>query len=275
MDNRTETRNLRPPPPEEAPPPPAGRSASPRRRRAGWVVAGLVVALVAGLLLDRLFMVRPGATERVVISRGGEVMAVYGPGQDRWVNPWSLRRTVFDTALVMADRSSDSRGMTAVSAEGYTATVFGAAFWREGTEEDIRWRYAHTRSPLTMMPQLMAGAVQAVLGQFGLERAIRDNAAFQEALTADLRARARALLHVEVVSFVVTGIDPGDAFRRVVAERELGKARAASVALSPALGGGPAALEVERIRQWDGRGVIPPELRAPVPEEPREGTAGR
>lgn len=252
-----EARGLHATPDEgEAAPPEGPRS--PRRRRAVRWMAGLATAAVLLAVADRVVMIRPGAGERVVVSQGGEAVSVYGPGQTGWLNPFRQSRTVYDTALAMADRTQPARGMAALSAEGFDATLFGSAFWREGDEADIRWRYAHTRNPLTVMPLLMAASAQAVLGRFPLDQAIREAGALQAALTEDLRARARALLHVEVEAFMVTGIDPGDRYRQVVAERELGKARAAAVATSPAVTApSPYALEVERIRRWDGRGVIP------------------
>ena len=185
---------------------------------------------------------------------------VYGPGQSGFLNPLSQSRVVYDMALAAADRSAPDRGMPALSAEGQALTLYGTAFWREGDEADLRWRFAHIRDreKVDLMLPLMAASVQAVIGRHPMETIIRDAPAVAAALTADLRARARALLRIEVAEFAVTRIDPGEGYRAVVAERELGRARAASVAVSPALTGeNPNALEVERIRRWDGRGIIP------------------
>jgi hypothetical protein len=194
----------------------------------------------------------------VVVSRSGEVTGVFGPGQVGYLNPLTHTRRVYDTALLAADRSRPDRGMAAHSAEGHAVTVFGTALWREGSEADIRWRFAHIRGKAETMQGLMAASVQAVIGRHAMDDIIRTNAEVQAALTEDLKARARELLRVDVVAFVLTGLDPGESFRQVVAEREMGRARAASVAASPALSStNPNVVEIERIRRWDGRGVLP------------------
>ncbi|WP_426956208.1 SPFH domain-containing protein [Muricoccus radiodurans] len=254
---------------EESGPTPAQR----RRRRMGLVVGGLVLLILAAVILDRLLVVRPGAAQMVVLTNSGEVTRVIAPGQTGYVNPWTDSRVVYDMALIAADRAAPPRGMGAVSAEGHSLTVFGTAYWREGREDDIRWRVAHIRNQGETVATLMAGAVQAVVGRYAMDDLIHRMPEVQTALTEALRARARELLRVDVAEFVVTGIEPGESYRQVVAERELGRARAASVSASPALSAmNPYALEVERIRRWDGRGIIPEFGRrgGPGGEEDRE-----
>jgi len=239
-------------------PAPAAVRAVQRRPRTTLICLAIAGLVIAALMLDRAVSIRPGAAQRILVSRGGEVVAVYGPGQFALANPWSESLSVIDMALATTDRSAPDRGMPALSAEGHAVTVFGTAFWHHGEEADLRWRFGHIRGDADLMPPLMAASVQAVLGRTGLEAAIRDAAALQAALTEELRARARALLHIEVAAFAVTRLDPGESFRQVVAEREMGRARAASVAASPALATeNPNAVEVERIRRWDGHGIIP------------------
>ena len=239
-----------------APPPAAGRT-SPRRSRWAMGVIGAVLLAVLAVALDRAFVVRAGALQRVVVSRDGEIVEVIGPGQASLLNPWTHGRTVFDMGLIAADRSTGARGMPALTAEGHQVTLFGTAFWHEGEEADLRWRFGHLRPQLDTMQVLMAASTRAVAGRFPMDALIGRGQDLTVALTEDLRARARALLRVEVVSFEVTGLEPGESYRRVVAERELGRARAASVAASPAVHADPGqAVEVERIRQWDGRGVM-------------------
>ncbi|MFT8242899.1 SPFH domain-containing protein [Roseomonas sp. BN140053] len=234
------------------------RKISPRRSRVAIALVGLVVAALAWMAVERAVVVRPGTAQMVVVSRGGEVTGIFGPGQVGFINPWTHTRTAYDTALLASDRSAASRAMPGLSAEGHPLTLLGVAFWHEGNEADLRWRFAHIRSQTEVMQALMASSVQAVLGRYAMDDIIHRNAELQAALTEELKNRARALLRVEVVSFAVTGLEPGDSYRQVVAERELGKARAASVAGSPALTStNPNALELERIRRWDGRGTMP------------------
>ncbi|MBI0534115.1 hypothetical protein D9599_00810 [Roseomonas sp. KE2513] len=229
-----------------------------RRPRALPILLGIAALLVLGVFADRTISIRPGATQRIIVSRGGEVVALYGPGQHGFANPWTDTRAVVEMSLSNTDRSAPDRGMPALTAEGLPVTLYGTAFWHHGEEADLRWRFSHIRGDADLMPPLMAASVAAVLGRTPMEAAIRDAAALQAALTDDLRARARALLRIEVASFAITRLDPGETYRQVVAERELGRARAAAIAASPAVtGDNPNAVEVERIRRWDGRGVIP------------------
>ena len=235
-----------------------GRAASPHHRRATMAVVGCILAAAGAIGLDRAVIVRPGAAEMIVVSRFGEVTDILGPGQVGYSNPLTQTRTVYDTALLAADRLAGNRGMAAISAEGHPVTVFGTAFWREGSEADIRWRFANIRNQGETMQALMAASVQAVIGRHSMDEVIRRSADIQTALTDELKARVRALLRVDVVSFTLTGINPGESFRQATAEREMDKARAASVAASPALTSRNSnALELERIRRWDGRGIIP------------------
>ena len=253
----------------DAPLPARTREAAPdsdRKRRLLPFLVGAAALVALGALADRAVSIRPGATQRVIVSRGGEVVAVYGPGQRGFTNPWTETRAVVEMSLASTDRSAPDRGMPALSAEGLPVTLHGTAFWHHGEEADLRWRFSHIRGDADLMPPLMAASVQAVLGRTRLDAAIQDSAGLQAALTEDLRARARALLRIEVADFAITRIDPGETYRQVVAERELGQARAAAVAASPALtGGSPNAVEVERIRRWDGRGVIPEFTPRPAP----------
>jgi len=228
-----------------------------RRSRATLAVAGLAL-LVTLFLLYRMVTVSPTAAQAILVARGGEVTSVLRPGQTAWLNPWTHSSVAYDTALLASDRSAANAGMPAVSAEGHGLTVFGTAFWREGEEADLRWRFAHIHPRTDLLPGLMAASVQAAAGRRPMDDLIRDTPGFQAALTEELRARARALLRIEVVDFAVTRLDPGESYRQIVLEREMGRARAASIAASPALSGGnPNAVEVERIRRWDGRGIIP------------------
>lgn len=229
------------------------------------ILLAVVAVLVLAALIDRFVSIRPGATQRIVVSRAGTVVAVYGPGQHAFTNPWTESRGVIDMALASTDRSAPDRGIPALSAEGFPLTLHGTAFWHHGEEADLRWRFAHIRGETDLMPPLMAASVQAVLGRTPIEAIIRDTPAVQAALTEDLRQRARALIRVEVADFTITRLDPGEAYRSVVAERELGRVRAAALAASPALtGDNPNAVEIERIRRWDGHGVIPElSVRAP------------
>ncbi|WP_424136692.1 SPFH domain-containing protein [Roseomonas chloroacetimidivorans] len=241
---------------------PARARAEARRPRAAFVILGVLVLLVLVILADRVVMVRPGPAQMVVVSRGGQVTAIYGPGQVGFINPWSQARVVYDMALATSDRSGPDAGMPALSAEGHSLTVYGTAYWREGDEDDLRWRFAHIRNKqdakTDLLQPLMAAAVQAVIGRHRMEEIIHDTPRISAALTADLRERARALLRLKVAEFALTRIEPGESYRQVVAERELSIARAASLAASPALNGDyPNALELERIRRWDGRGIIP------------------
>jgi len=228
------------------------------------IILGIAALLILVTLADRMISVRPGAAQRIVVSRAGEVVALYGPGQHGFINPWSQTRAVIDMALATTDRSAPDRGMPALSAEGFPLTVFGTAFWHHGEEADLRWRFAHIRGDTDLMGPLMAASIQAVLGRTPIDAIIRDAPAIQAALTEDLRTRARALLRVAVADFTVTRIDPGETYRQVVAERELGRARAVSVAASPALDN-PNALEIERIRRWDGHGITPDRLTRASP----------
>jgi regulator of protease activity HflC (stomatin/prohibitin superfamily) len=226
------------------------------------LLLGLIAFLAVAILIDRVLIIRPGNAQMVVVSRGGEVTAVYRPGQIGFLNPWTHTRAAYDMALVAVDRSAPDRGMPAVSAEGHPLTVYGTAFWREGDEEDLRWRFAHIRwkhdAKTDMLNPLMAASVQAVMGRHGMDEIIRDNTTIANALTEDLRTRARELLRVDVAQFSLTRIDPGESYRAVVAEREMGRARAAALAASPALTTEHGnALELERIRRWDGHGVMP------------------
>ncbi|MFH5925063.1 SPFH domain-containing protein [Roseomonas xinghualingensis] len=235
------------------------------RPRMALVFLGLFGVLILGILIERMVIIRPGNAQMVVVSRGGEVTAVYQPGQIGFLFPFTHTSAVYDMALMAADRSTPDRGMPAVSAEGHPLTVFGTAFWHEGNEDDLRWRFAHIRwktdPKADMMLPLMAASVQAVMGRHTMDEIIRNSHAITTALTEDLKARARSLLRVDVTDFALTRIEPGDTYRQVVAEREMGRARAAAVAVSPALTtDNPNALELERIRRWDGHGIIPDTL---------------
>ncbi|SHJ78449.1 SPFH domain / Band 7 family protein [Roseomonas rosea] len=239
--------------------PAAGRS-KPELTRARAALLGLggLACLLIASLIYRQVTVQPGTAQRVVISRGGEVVRILGPGQWGIINPWSHSRTVYDMAITAADRSLPDRGMPALSAEGHPLTVFGTAFWHEGEEADLRWRFTHIRAETELMQPLMASAVQAVMGRLRMDEIIRDATAVQAALTEELRRRARDLLRVQVTEFALTRIEPGESYRAVVAEREIGRARADSVAASPAVASNNQnAVDVELIRRWDGRGVIP------------------
>ena len=231
------------------------------RPRAALIILAALAVLLLGTLLYRQVIVAPGTAQMIVISRGGEVARILGPGQWGLIRPWSESRTIYDTAIAAADRSAPDRGMPALSAEGHPVTVFGTAFWHEGDEADLRWRFAHIKAETELMPPLMAAAVQTVLGRFSMDEAIRNTAAVQAALTEELRRRARELLRVQVTDFALTRLDPGESYRAVVAEREIGRARAAAVAASPAVtGNSDHAVDIEMIRRWDGRGVIPESL---------------
>lgn len=249
----------RPPAPRPYPP---ERAVALRQSRRTLLLLSLLGLLAGAVALERAVVVRPGAAERVVVSRGGEVTAVLGPGQVGLLNPLTQTRTVYDTAMLAADRLAGNRGMAAVSAEGHPVTVFGVAFWREGEEADTRWRFSNIRNQGEAMQALMAASAQAVIGRHAMEEVIRRGAEIGAELTAELRERARPLLRVEVASFTLTGISPGESFRQAVAEREMDRTRAAAVANSPALAANnPNALELERIRRWDGRGVMPEDVR--------------
>lgn len=231
------------------------------RPRAALVGLGAIAAAVLGYIIYGQVTVAPGAAQMVLVSRGGEVTRVLGPGQYGYLIPWLQGRTVYDMSLQTADRTAPDRGMPALSAEGHPLTVFGTAYWHEGDEAALRWRFANIRVGTDLLSPLMAASVQAVMGRRPMEEIIRDTAAVQAALAEELRTRVHALLHVDITDFAITRIDPGDSYRAVVAEREIGRARAASVAASPALATtNPNAVDVEMIRRWDGRGVIPETL---------------
>ncbi|HEY8613991.1 MAG TPA: SPFH domain-containing protein [Roseomonas sp.] len=228
------------------------------RPRAALIAMAALAVIIAAITLYNSSAVRPGTAQMVVISRGGEVTRILGPGQSSFLIPLTHTRTVYDMALLAADRSAPDRGMPAITAEGHPLTVFGTAFWHEGNEDDLRWRFSHIRAGADLITPLMAASVQAVLGSRPMDEIIRDTPALQAALTQDLRTRARELLRVEVAEFTITRLDPGDSYRAVVAEREIGRARAAAVASSPAVTANNSnAVDVELIRRWDGRGLIP------------------
>jgi hypothetical protein len=240
---------------------PRRRGAEATRGRAALLALGAIALLVLGSIAWRQVTLTPGPAQMILVSRGGEVLRVLGPGQSGFLNPWTHTRATVDMALTTTDRSANDLGIAALSAEGHPVTVYGTAFWHEGSEADLRWRFAHIRTGVDPMPPLMASAVQAVLGRRPMEEIIRDTPALQAALTEELRNRARELLRIEVAAFAVTRLDPGESYRAVVAERELGRARAVSIAASPALATeNPNAVDVEMIRRWDGRGVIPESL---------------
>jgi len=231
------------------------------RARAALIGLGGLVALGAGYWIYNQVTVSPGTAQRIVISRGGEVTRVVGPGQTGYINPFLDGRMVFDMAVLATDRSTPDRAMAGVSADGHPFNLFGAAIWHEGTEEDLRWRFSHIKAGAEMMSPLMASSVQAVLGSRPMDEIIRDAGSVQAALTADLKDRAKRLLRIELQEFVLTRIEPGESFRAVVAEREVGRARAAAIAASPAVAGNnDNAVDVEMIRRWDGRGIIPETL---------------
>lgn len=228
------------------------------RPRAGLIGLGVLALLLLGWIAYRQVAVIPGPAQMILIGSGGEVARILGPGQWGFLNPFSQSATPYDMALLASDRSAPDRGMPALSAEGHALTLFGTAFWKEGDENDLRWRYTHIRAGADAMPALMAASIQTVMGRHPMEEIIRNASAIGREVTDDLRARARDLLRVNVSEFALTRIEPGESWRAVVSERELGRARAASIAASPALTGeNPQAMELERIRRWDGRGIIP------------------
>ncbi|MCR0984256.1 SPFH domain-containing protein [Roseomonas populi] len=236
------------------------------RPRAALVGFGVLLLLFLAWMIYRQVTVAPGPAQMILIGRGGEVTRVLGPGQWSLLNPFSQSVTSYDMALLSSDRSAPDRGMGALSAEGHALTFFGTAFWKEGTEDDLRWRYAHIRAGADAMPALMAASAQTVAGRHTMDEIIHNASAIGRELTDDLKARARALLRVDVADFALTRIEPGETWRAVVSERELGRARAASIAASPAMANGADnALEMERIRRWDGRGIIPERPGRPEP----------
>ncbi|MBP0493414.1 SPFH domain-containing protein [Pararoseomonas indoligenes] len=230
-------------------------AARPRAARIGLAAIGI---LLVGWIAYRQVAVVPGPGQMLLIGHGGEVTRILGPGQWGLLNPFSQSVRPYDMALLASDRSAPDRGMPALSAEGHALTLFGTAYWHEGNEDDLRWRYAHIRAGVDAMPALMAASIQTVMGRHPMEEIIRNASAIGRELTDDLKARARALIRVDVNEFALTRIDPGESWRAVVSEREGGRARAASIAASPAMSGdNPNALDMERIRRWDGRGIIP------------------
>jgi len=241
------------------------------RARTALIGLGALAVLGLGYWVYGQVTVSPGTAQRIVISRGGEVTRVVGPGQTGYINPFLDGRMVFDMAVLATDRSTPDRGMAGVSADGHPFTLFGAAIWHEGSEEDLRWRFAHIKAGAEMMSPLMASSVQAILGTRSMDDIIRDAGSVQAALTADLKDRAKRLLRIELQEFVLTRIEPGESFRAVVAEREVGRARAAAIAASPAVAANNEnAIDIEMIRRWDGRGIIPETLerRDRRPAEP-------
>ena len=237
---------------------PRRRGAEATRARTALLALGAIALVLIGTLAWRQVALNPGAGQMILVSRGGEVLRILGPGQSAFLNPWTHTRATVDMALTTTDRSTPDLGMPALSAEGHPITVHGTAFWHEGSEADLRWRFAHIRTGVDPMPPLMAAAVQSVLGRRPMEEIIRDTPALQAALTEELRARARELLRIEVAAFAVTRLDPGESYRAVVAERELARIRNAAIAASPALAtDNPNAVEIERIRRWDGKGTMP------------------
>ncbi|MBP0446119.1 hypothetical protein J8J14_15195 [Roseomonas sp. SSH11] len=251
---------------------PAATRGRPEATRARAALIGLsaILLLTIGYFIYRQVAVVPGTAQMIVVSKGGEVTRILGPGQWGLINPWSHGRTVYDMAVRAADRSAPDAGMPALSAEGHPMTVFGTAFWHEGAEEDLRWRFSHIRPEPDLLPALMSASVQAVMGSRPMDEIIRETGTVQTALTEDLRRRARELLRIEIREFVITRIDTGESYRAVVAEREIGRARAAAVAASPAVAGNNEnAVEVEMIRRWDGRGVIPESMERRAPRRER------